>query len=104
MALSTVLRALVSLTVLPLLAAICYLVGLSVYYYFFHPYAKYPGPLLAKISPVYSLWYAYIGDLHIDVLRCHEKYGKYYHRGSIIKISTLRTKQVLSSDMPPIVW
>lgn len=45
---------------------------------FFHPYAKYPGPFLARITPLYSLWHAYIGDLHLDALRCHEEYGEFH--------------------------
>ena len=51
--------------------------------YFFVPYfttykhfRHIPGPFFAKVSPLYSLWHAYVGDLHLDVLRCHEKYGK----------------------------
>lgn len=38
--------------------------------------AKYPGPLIAKITDWYSAYHNYIGDVHIDVLRCHEIYGK----------------------------
>lgn len=59
-----------------LLSALLYGVGIVVYNLLFHPYAKYPGPFWAKITPLYSVWHAYIGDLHIDVLRCHEKYGE----------------------------
>lgn len=58
------------------LSVLLYGVGIVVYNLFFHPYAKYPGPFWAKITPLYSVWHAYIGDLHIDVLRCHEKYGE----------------------------
>lgn len=71
------------ITMLVLLIALLLLlsctIGLAytIYNLYFHPYAKYPGPFLARISPFYSLWHAYAGDLHIDVLQCHEKYGKY---------------------------
>ncbi|KAF4855998.1 Cytochrome P450 monooxygenase apf7 [Colletotrichum siamense] len=50
-------------------------VALCVYRLYFHPYAKYPGPFLAKLTSWYSVYHTYIGDLHIDIWRCHEKYG-----------------------------
>ncbi|KAK5206973.1 hypothetical protein LTR41_007508 [Exophiala xenobiotica] len=63
---------LASLTALPV-----YLLGVCLYNLFFHPYRKYPGPLLARTTPLHALWHAYLGDLHIDALRCHQKYGPY---------------------------
>ncbi len=50
-------------------------IGIIVYRLFFHPLARYPGPLLAKITNLYGGYHAWTGDLHIDMLRCHEKYG-----------------------------
>ena len=41
----------------------------------YHPYAKYPGPFLARLSPLYDLLHAYRGDLHVDVTYSHERYG-----------------------------
>ena len=41
-----------------------------------HPYAKYPGPILAKFTSLYGAYYAYTGDMHLDIERCHKKYGK----------------------------
>lgn len=71
----------IDILVLPIALSIALscIVGLAyaIYNLYFHPYAKHPGPFLARISPFYSLWHAYVGDLHIDVLQCHEKYGKY---------------------------
>ena len=49
---------------------------LIVYRLTIHPLAEYPGPLLARITNLYSVYHAYIGDLHLDMLRCHETYGK----------------------------
>jgi len=37
--------------------------------------AKYPGPLLGKLTEWYSVYHAYIGDRHIDFYHLHEKYG-----------------------------
>ncbi|KAH6694311.1 hypothetical protein BKA61DRAFT_498944, partial [Leptodontidium sp. MPI-SDFR-AT-0119] len=45
-----------------------------VYRLFFHLLSKYPGPLLVKVTDLYSVYYNYIGDIYIDALRCHERY------------------------------
>ncbi|KDN64424.1 hypothetical protein CSUB01_10421 [Colletotrichum sublineola] len=50
-------------------------VALCIHRLYFHPYSKYPGPLLAKLTSWYSVYHTYIGDLHVDIWRCHEKYG-----------------------------
>ncbi|KAF7512379.1 hypothetical protein GJ744_001947 [Endocarpon pusillum] len=44
---------------------------------YFHPLSKYPGPLLAKITDFYAGYHAWKGDIHVDMWRCHEKYGPY---------------------------
>ncbi|KAF9873689.1 hypothetical protein CkaCkLH20_08799 [Colletotrichum karsti] len=58
-------------------AGVCCLVliAIGVYRLYFHPYAKYPGPTLAKLTSWYSVYHTYIGDLHVDIWRCHEVYG-----------------------------
>ncbi|KZL83292.1 benzoate 4-monooxygenase cytochrome p450, partial [Colletotrichum incanum] len=48
-----------------------------IYRLWFHPLAQYPGPALGKITNLYSAYYAWTGDLHIDMWRCHEKYVIY---------------------------
>ena len=58
-----------------LILLLAYITALGVYRLKFHPYAKYPGPLLAKLTNLYGLYHAYVGDLHLDVWRCHERYG-----------------------------
>ncbi|KAH8812508.1 cytochrome protein [Xylogone sp. PMI_703] len=40
-----------------------------------HPYARYPGPFLAKFTNAYAAYHSWKGDLHIDIWRCHENYG-----------------------------
>ncbi|KAM5362864.1 hypothetical protein ACJZ2D_012313 [Fusarium nematophilum] len=49
--------------------------NICIYRLFFHPYAKYPGPFLAKLTSWYSVYHTYHGDLHIDIWECHKKYG-----------------------------
>ena len=48
---------------------------LCIYRVYFHPLAKYSGPLSYKFSGWPLVWQAYIGDRHIHHLLDHEKYG-----------------------------
>ncbi|KAJ6023759.1 Cytochrome P450 E-class group I [Penicillium herquei] len=57
------------------LALVAYVLAIVIYRIWFHPLAKYPGPILAKITNLYAGYYAWTGDLHVDMMRCHEKYG-----------------------------
>ena len=52
-----------------------YCIGITIYNVFFHPLAKYPGPLLAKITPLYSLWGLLRGRWPFDAHQLHMKYG-----------------------------
>lgn len=56
-------------------AWISYVAWLVVYRLFFHPYSKYPGPFLAKVSYLYAGYHAWIADTPIVQVRCHRKYG-----------------------------
>ncbi|KUI61166.1 Versicolorin B desaturase [Cytospora mali] len=40
-----------------------------------HPFTKYPGPVLAKFTNLYGAYHAWKGDIHLDMHRCHLKYG-----------------------------
>lgn len=64
-----------SLTVLAFAGAVIYFTGLCLYRVFLHPLSGYPGPLLAKITDLYSTYYALRGDRHVEFFRAHEKYG-----------------------------
>jgi cytochrome P450 len=66
------LAALVSILAASLFISI---VARAVYLVFFHPLAKYPGPLLAKLTDLYSTYHAWKGDRHLEFWRCHDKYG-----------------------------
>ncbi|KAL1694972.1 cytochrome P450 [Schizophyllum commune] len=41
----------------------------------FHPLAGYPGPVLCKITKLYSAWISLGGKQHFHYRRLHEKYG-----------------------------
>ncbi|KAB8079280.1 cytochrome P450 [Aspergillus leporis] len=58
-------------------ALLAYVLSICIYRIWFHPLAKYPGPLLAKVTNLYGGYYAWTGDLHLDMKRCHDKYGNY---------------------------
>jgi cytochrome P450 len=40
-----------------------------------HPLARYPGPLLAKITDWYNVYHAWKGDRHLELFRIHKLYG-----------------------------
>lgn len=42
-----------------------------------HPLAKYPGPLLAKLSDVYAGYSVLHQKLHLQTFKNHMKYGVY---------------------------
>lgn len=52
-----------------------FLLASYVYKFFTHPLSKVPGPFLAKFTNARFLYHAWKGDLHLDHLRCHERYG-----------------------------
>ncbi|PPJ52050.1 hypothetical protein CBER1_09819 [Cercospora berteroae] len=56
-------------------ALVVYTASFIIYRIFFHPLSKYPGPLLAKITDLYSTYHALRGDRHLEFYRIHEKYG-----------------------------
>ncbi|OQE11748.1 hypothetical protein PENVUL_c002G08830 [Penicillium vulpinum] len=66
---------------LGLVGLIVHVVVLLTYRIFFHPLAKYPGPWLGKISNLYAGYHSWRGDLHVDMWRCHEKYGDFVRYG-----------------------
>jgi hypothetical protein len=53
-----------------------YIILLCIYRLTFHLYAKYPGPFLGKVTTLRAVYYAYTGDMHLDMERCHQKYGQ----------------------------
>ncbi|KAL4967128.1 cytochrome P450 [Aspergillus stella-maris] len=61
----------------------------AVYQNFFHPLAKYPGPFLSRFTELRSAICAYRGDGHLDIERCHQKYGPIVRYGpNIILFNT----------------
>ncbi|OAL53484.1 cytochrome protein [Pyrenochaeta sp. DS3sAY3a] len=46
-----------------------------IYRLYFHPLSSHPGPLLARCTSWYAAYQSYTGNIHLDILRCHERYG-----------------------------
>ena len=56
-------------------AALALIVGFVAYQLYVHPLAKYPGPFWGRITRLYDLYHAYIGDKHVLLYQLHQKYG-----------------------------
>lgn len=57
------------------LTLVCYILHTIVYSLFFHPLARYPGPLWARLSTIPSWWHTLKKDRHIWLFRLQERYG-----------------------------
>lgn len=47
----------------------------TVYMRFFHPLAKYPGPLIASLTNGYKAYFVYNLTLHEKFIELHRRYG-----------------------------
>ncbi|KAM4065027.1 cytochrome p450 [Hirsutella rhossiliensis] len=56
-------------------ALVAFIVAVIVKRRHFHPYSKVPGPFLAKVTSLYSAYHSWRGTMHLDVQRCHQRYG-----------------------------
>ncbi|KAI9046668.1 hypothetical protein LZ554_009409 [Drepanopeziza brunnea f. sp. 'monogermtubi'] len=56
-------------------ATICYCVGLIVYNLYFHPLARFPGPLLARSTLLWRMQKTLQGRVHRSIEDGHQKYG-----------------------------
>ncbi|KIX95989.1 uncharacterized protein Z520_08244 [Fonsecaea multimorphosa CBS 102226] len=56
-------------------ANVVYLFGLAIYRLYLHPLAKYPGPLLWRLTQWPEARSAWSGRRHIDLQLLHEQYG-----------------------------
>ena len=60
---------------------VSYVVLLVTYGITLHPLAKFPGPLLAKVTELYPLYRSIVGDRHLTIWRLHEKHGDFVRYG-----------------------
>ncbi|MCJ1251964.1 hypothetical protein MMC30_009202 [Trapelia coarctata] len=70
-----------SLAVISAASFFLYVIGVLIYRLYFHPLAKYPGPLLARITDWHPFYHSALGDRHLEFYRTHQKYGKFVRFG-----------------------
>ncbi|KAH8430736.1 cytochrome P450 [Aspergillus melleus] len=58
-----------------LLGVLCLTTGYVIHQVWLHPLAKYPGPLVSKLTHLYSVYHALRSDRHADLYRLHQQYG-----------------------------
>ncbi|KAK5121604.1 hypothetical protein LTR85_004776 [Meristemomyces frigidus] len=56
-------------------AAFAAVSGYTIYTLYLHPLAKYPGPLLGRLTQWYDVYHAYRGDKHVLFYQLHQKFG-----------------------------
>lgn len=64
-----------SLSMLALSCLVFYLSWTCIYNLYFHPLRRYPGPLLARCTRLWYVWYFVRGRYHLATQRAHETYG-----------------------------
>ncbi|KAH8705075.1 putative benzoate 4-monooxygenase cytochrome P450 [Talaromyces proteolyticus] len=65
----------IQLPLLTFAAGILYIATTCIYRIYFHPFAKIPGPFLAKLTDAYALYHAWIKDTHLTIYSLHNQYG-----------------------------
>ncbi|PMD43871.1 benzoate 4-monooxygenase cytochrome P450 [Hyaloscypha variabilis F] len=84
---------------LSIVAFILYNIRVAVYNLYFHPLAKYPGPLLARISPWVNFYHATTGKRPFWIWQCHQVYGETfrYHPNGVFINSPTAFRDVFNS-------
>ena len=72
--------------------------ALIAYRLIFHPLAKYPGPLLGRLTDLYSVYHAWTGQRHLNLYHLHQKYGDIVRYGpNSVSINTNTALQTIYS-------
>ncbi|KAL4945563.1 hypothetical protein BDV06DRAFT_184518 [Aspergillus oleicola] len=58
-------------------ALFLWIASVCIYRLYFHPLAKYPGPLLARLTTLYGAYHGWKGDFSTKLYELHERYGDY---------------------------
>ena len=58
----------------------------------FHPLARYPGPILARLSKWWSFWMATTGQKHRYIRDLHERYGDVVRVGKCHRVGSDKTR------------
>lgn len=65
----------------------------------FHPLARYPGPVLFKLTRLAALWVCVGGKQHLYYHELHKKYGPYVRTGEfllVFKFAIVTIAQLIS--------
>jgi hypothetical protein len=62
-------------TAVALAAGTFYLVAVAIYRLYFHPLARFPGPIFARLTPIPCAISLLRGRMPMWVKHCHDKYG-----------------------------
>ncbi|KAF3939249.1 hypothetical protein ABW19_dt0203342 [Dactylella cylindrospora] len=75
---------------------------ITIYRVYFHPLAHIPGPFLAKITDLYSAYYAFKGVNHYHLYQMHKRYGLMVRYGPnrVSFNSALAIKEIYGSTKP----
>ncbi|KAF7336095.1 Cytochrome P450 [Mycena venus] len=69
----------------------------------FHPLAKFPGPLLSRITKFWLAYVVYTGKRHLEIAKLHDQYGTFVRTGpntlSINSHEAIRTIYATSTSM-----
>lgn len=57
-----------------------------------HPLARYPGPIIARLTKLWGLWSIATGKNHIYIKKLHEKYGPCVRVGKLPYANVIKSK------------
>lgn len=70
-------------------ALFCFVAHTIIYRLYFHPLAKHPGPLFARLSILPAWWHTIRKDRHVWLLQLQEQYGTTVrYRPDIVAVNT----------------
>ena len=109
----TYIEVLKSFSLRDLLAVVALLSSLSILYtgvyrLFFHPLARFSGPLPAKLTSFYMIWHSFLGRGTYIRYHLHQQYGKVVRTGpnelsfaDLASISDIYTRTTLACEKSP---
>lgn len=51
-------------------------IGKIIYNLYFHPLRDFPGPVLARATPLWTVYWELMGVLHSKTKEAHDRYGE----------------------------
>ncbi|KAF2002187.1 cytochrome P450 [Amniculicola lignicola CBS 123094] len=83
-------------TLILVTAILALVLSVIIYRLSLHPLAKYPGPLLGRITDCYSVYHCLKGDRYLDFMELHNRYGNIVRYGpNRLSFSTVGALQAI---------